>query len=108
MRVLMTGHNGYLGSVMAPELRSAGHEVTGLDTFFFEGWTLGDDQDAIPALRKDVRDIQAADLQGFDAVGHLAALCNDPVGDLHAKWTYEINHLSGPRWPRSAPGAVSS
>ena len=92
MRVLMTGHNGYLGSVMAPELRSAGHEVTGLDTFFFEGCTLGDDQDAIPALRKDVRDIQAADLQGFDAVVHLAALCNDPVGDLHAEWTYEINH----------------
>jgi len=92
MRVLMTGHNGYLGSVMAPELRSAGHEVTGLDTFFFEGCTLGDDQDAIPALRKDVRDIQAADLQGFDAVVHLAALCNDPLGDLHAEWTYEINH----------------
>jgi nucleoside-diphosphate-sugar epimerase len=92
MRVLMTGHNGYLGSVMAPELRSAGHEVTGLDSFFFEGCTLGDDQDAIPALRKDVRDIQAADLQGFDAVVHLAALCNDPLGDLHAEWTYEINH----------------
>jgi len=92
MRVLMTGHNGYLGSVMAPELRSAGHEVTGLDTFFFEGCTLGDDQDATPALRKDVRDIQAADLQGFDAVVHLAALCNDPLGDLHAEWTYEINH----------------
>jgi len=92
MRVLITGHNGYLGSVMAPELRSAGHEVTGLDTFFFEGCTLGDDQDAIPALRKDVRDIQAADLQGFDAVVHLAALCNDPLGDLHAEWTYEINH----------------
>ena len=92
MRVLMTGHNGYLGSVMAPELRSAGHEVTGLDTFFFEGCTLGDDQDAIPALRKDVRDIQAADLRGFDAVVHLAALCNDPLGDLHAEWTYEINH----------------
>jgi nucleoside-diphosphate-sugar epimerase len=88
----MTGHNGYLGSVMAPELRSAGHEVTGLDTFFFEGCTLGDDQDAIPALRKDVRDIQVADLQGFDAVVHLAALCNDPLGDLHAEWTYEINH----------------
>ena len=92
MRVLITGHNGYLGSVMAPELRSAGHEVTGLDTFFFEGCTLGDDQDATPALRKDVRDIQAADLQGFDAVVHLAALCNDPLGDLHAEWTYEINH----------------
>lgn len=92
MRVLMTGHNGYIGSVMAPELRSAGHEVTGLDTFFFEECTLGDDQGAIPAIRKDVRDIHVADLQGFDAVVHLAALCNDPLGDLHAAWTYEINH----------------
>ena len=92
MRVLVTGHNGYIGSVMVPELRAAGHEVVGLDTFFFEDCTLTNDRESIPAIRKDIREVGVADLQGLDAVIHLAALCNDPLGDLHAGWTEDINH----------------
>ena len=57
MRVLVTGHNGYIGSVMVPELRAAGHEVVGLDTFFFEDCTLTNDRESIPAIRKDIREV---------------------------------------------------
>lgn len=91
MRVLVTGHNGYIGSVMVPELLGAGHDVTGLDTFFFSDCTLADGSAMIQATRKDIRDVQAADLQGLDAIVHLAALCNDPLGDLHPEWTVDIN-----------------
>ncbi len=97
MRVLVTGHNGYLGSVMVPVLTSVGHEVVGLDTFFFEECLLGDDSDQTPNLRKDVRDVAVSDLRGFEAVVHLAALCNDPLGDLNPDWTYDINHRASVR-----------
>jgi nucleoside-diphosphate-sugar epimerase len=93
MRVLLTGHNGYIGSVMVPVLQAAGHAVVGLDTFFFEDCSLGaEDSEPVPVLRKDIRDIKVSDLEGFDAIAHLAALCNDPLGDLHPEWTHEINH----------------
>lgn len=93
MRILLTGHNGYIGSVMLPILRAAGHEVVGCDTFFYGDCTLGDDpQSDEVALHKDVRDLTEADLDGFDTVVHLAALSNDPLGDLDANWTYDINH----------------
>jgi nucleoside-diphosphate-sugar epimerase len=92
MRVVVTGHNGYIGSVMVAFLRAAGHEVVGLDTFFFEDCVLGEDGGHVPTIRRDIRDVTVSDLGGFDAVVHLAALCNDPLGDLNPDWTYDINH----------------
>lgn len=97
MRILMTGHDGYIGSVMAPYLANAGHEVVGLDAFLYEGCTLGDEPAAFPAIRKDLRDVGERDLEGFDAVVHLAALCNDPLGNLDPANTYEVNHLASVR-----------
>ena len=92
MNVLVTGHHGYIGSVLVAALVDAGHGVTGLDTFFFEGCTLGDDETRVPEIRKDIRDVTVDDLRGFDAVMHLAAVSNDPVGHLDPRTTYEINH----------------
>jgi nucleoside-diphosphate-sugar epimerase len=91
MRVLITGHNGYLGSVMVEVLQSLGHEVVGLDTFFFGDCGDGTIDDT-PAIRKDLRDLAASDLTGVEAVIHLAALSNDPLGDLDPAWTFDINH----------------
>jgi nucleoside-diphosphate-sugar epimerase len=91
VKVLVTGHHGYIGSVLAPLLRGVGHEVVGLDTFFYRGCDFGDGAEFEPALRHDVRDARPADLEGFDAIVHLAALSNDPLGDLNSDWTYEIN-----------------
>jgi len=97
MRVLITGHNGYIGSVLAPMVQAAGHEVVGLDTFLFEGGTFGYDDGAIESLRMDLRDLQVEDLRGFDAVMHLAALSNDPLGDVNPQITYDINHIGSVR-----------
>src|SRR5580658_9372987 len=102
MKVLVTGHNGYIGSVMVPILRAAGHQVTGMDSFLFEGCTLGPDSAPVPALRMDIRDAEQKDLCGFDAVIHLAALCNDPLGNLIPGITYDINHLASVRLARLA------
>jgi nucleoside-diphosphate-sugar epimerase len=92
MRVLVTGHRGYIGTVMVPMLIKAGHSVVGLDTHFYEQGTFGNSMDYIPEIRKDLRDVETADLKGFDAIIHLAALSNDPLGDLNPDLTYEINH----------------
>jgi nucleoside-diphosphate-sugar epimerase len=91
-RVLITGHNGYIGSVMAPLLARAGYSVVGLDTGYFDACTLVADAVRVPAIQKDIRDITADDLRGFDAVIHLAALSNDPIGNLDADWTRQINY----------------
>lgn len=91
MRVLLTGHHGYIGTVMAEKLLEAGHTVTGLDADFFEDCILGSTARSIPSIKKDIRDVALADLLGFDAVIHLAALSNDPLGDLKKDWTYDIN-----------------
>lgn len=102
MRLLVTGHNGYIGSVMVPVLQAAGHDVVGLDTFFFDDCVLGEEPDLIPCIRKDIRDITVSDLKGFEAVAHLAALCNDPLGDLNPDWTYDINHHASVHLARMA------
>ena len=91
MRILVTGHHGYIGSVLGPILQAAGHDVVGLDTFFYRGCDFGERHELEPVLARDIRDATARDLEGFDAVVHLAALSNDPLGDLNAAWTYEIN-----------------
>ncbi len=95
MRVLVTGHNGYIGAIMLRVLRANGHEVVGQDTFYFEDCTLGEEEEeSVPSIRKDVRDLTVEDLESFDAVVHLAALSNDPLGEVNTDWTYEINHLA--------------
>ena len=91
MRVLVTGHHGYIGSVLAQILQDAGHDVVGLDTFYYRGCDLLDDSSLSPALALDLRDVTADRLRGFEAIVHLAALSNDPIGDLDAGWTYSIN-----------------
>jgi nucleoside-diphosphate-sugar epimerase len=92
MKVLLTGHHGYIGSIVAEVLRDAGHEVTGLDTLYYEGCDLGDPPDGeIPTLQADLRDIRPEQLTGFDAVAHFAALSNDPIGDLNPELTRDIN-----------------
>jgi nucleoside-diphosphate-sugar epimerase len=105
LRVLVTGHNGYIGSVLAPRLEQAGHEVVGLDSDIFAACTFGTDVADIEGLQKDVRDIEPEDLVGFDAVVHLAAVCNDPVGDLNPQATYDINHLASVRVAEAAKAA---
>lgn len=97
MRILMTGHKGYIGAVAGPLLRSSGHEVVGLDTDLFAGCEFGEPAPNIPEVRKDIRDLTQADLEGFDAVVHLAALSNDPLGNLDADLTYDINHRASVR-----------
>lgn len=96
-RVLVTGHRGYLGSVMAPHLVREGFDVVGLDTGYFDECTLVPGDDTIPSIDKDVRDVAAEDLAGFDAVVHLAALSNDPIGNLDQGWTTDINHRASVR-----------
>jgi nucleoside-diphosphate-sugar epimerase len=91
MNVLVTGHHGYIGSVTAPFLRAAGHDVVGLDTFFYDGCNLTSGVE-LPHVRLDVRDVTADHLKGYDAVVHLAALSNDPLGDMRPELTFEINY----------------
>jgi nucleoside-diphosphate-sugar epimerase len=105
MKVLVTGHDGYIGSVMTPLLAAAGHELVGLDTGLFRASTLGDEAPPIPTLAKDVRDVAAEDLEGFDAVIHLAAISNDPVGNLDPELTYDVNHRASVRLAESAKRA---
>jgi nucleoside-diphosphate-sugar epimerase len=96
VRILLTGHDGYIGTVMSPMLTAAGHEVVGLDSFLFGGCGFGGNVE-IPSILMDVRDVQLPLLKGFDAVVHLAAICNDPVGNLDPSCTYAINHEASVR-----------
>ncbi|HLU45709.1 MAG TPA: SDR family oxidoreductase [Natronosporangium sp.] len=92
MRVLVTGHQGYLGTVLVPMLTAAGHDVVGLDVGWYADGTLGPAPAEIKSYRVDLRDVTEEHCAGFDAVVHLAAICNDPIGNLDPELTYEINH----------------
>jgi nucleoside-diphosphate-sugar epimerase len=105
MRVLVTGHLGYIGVELVPMARAAGHQVTGLDAGFFDGCDFGAPPDVVPSIDADLRDVTPAQLEGFDAVLHLAALSNDPLGDLNPDITYEINHRASVRLARAAKEA---
>jgi nucleoside-diphosphate-sugar epimerase len=104
MRVLVTGHKGYIGTVLVPMLMAAGHDVVGLDSDLYGQCTFGreDGIQAIPELNKDIRDVEPFDLEGFEAVIHLAALSNDPLGNLNPALTYEINHAASVRLAKLA------
>ena len=104
MRVLITGHLGYIGSVMAPTLRQAGHEVVGLDSGFFRTHPLGEVEE-IPELKMDLRDVSPSDVDGFDAVIHLAGLSNDPLGWLDPGLTHRINFQGSVRLAMAAKQA---
>jgi len=97
MRVLLTGHKGYIGAVMLPVLQRAGHEVVGLDSDLYRNSTYGELHQDIPELIKDVRDVEKSDLEGIEAIVHLAGLSNDVLGDLNPELTYEINHHASVR-----------
>jgi nucleoside-diphosphate-sugar epimerase len=99
MRVMVTGHLGYIGTVMVPLLLRSGHDVIGLDSNLYENCTFEAGGSIAPVLhiRKDVRDVVRTDLEGIDAIIHLAALSNDPLGNLRPTLTYDINHRGSVR-----------
>jgi nucleoside-diphosphate-sugar epimerase len=105
MKVLLTGHKGYIGAVAIPLLQAAGHEVIGLDIGLFDGCDFGAGPHVIPELNRDLRDVTPGDLEGLDAVVHLAALSNDPLGNLDSHLTYDINHLASVNLAKSAKAA---
>lgn len=97
MRVMITGHKGYIGTVMIPIFQAAGHEVVGLDSDLYRNSTYGDGLPVVKELIKDIRDIEKEDLRGVDAIVHLAGLSNDLLGDLNPDLTYAINHHASVR-----------
>ena len=97
MKILVTGHDGYIGTVLTPILMAQGHDVVGLDSHLYQRCTFGRQVPQIQEIRKDIRDVESADFVGFDAVIHLAALSNDPLGNLNSELTDEINHRASVR-----------
>ena len=97
MKVLVTGSNGYIGTVLMPLLLKEGINARGIDADLYAGCTYGMSFPEFSFIRKDIRDIEVADLGGYEAVIHLAALSNDPLGDLNPTLTFEINHKASVR-----------
>ena len=105
MRILVTGHHGYIGSITSSVLAAAGNDVVGLDTFFYSGCDFAASECPVPSITADVRDLGAEQLSGYDAIVHLAALSNDPLGDLDPSLTDEINFRASLSLARSAKQA---
>jgi nucleoside-diphosphate-sugar epimerase len=97
MKVLVTGHDGYIGAILVPLLQRAGHEVVGLDSYWFEGCTFGESSQDVQSIRVDLRESKLDHLKGFDVVMHLAGISNDPMANLNPDCTFEINHRSSVR-----------
>ncbi len=108
VRVLITGHDGYIGTVLTPMVTAAGHDVVGMDTGLYAESVFGPQPPAVSTINRDIRDVAADDLAGVDAVIHLAAISNDPVGDLDPDITYEVNHRASVRLARAAKDAGAS
>ncbi len=102
MRVLVTGHRGYIGAILVPVFQAAGHDVVGLDTDLYRDCTFGDPSavPTVPEIDADLRDVRLEQLDGIEAIVHLAALSNDPLGDLDATLTFDVNHLASVRLAR--------
>lgn len=105
MRVLVTGHNGYIGTILVPMLQAHGHEVVGLDTDYFRSCLFTGAVPAIEGIAKDIRDVEAGDVAGFDAIIHLAGLSNDPLGDYRPHLTVDINETAAVKLARLAKAA---
>jgi nucleoside-diphosphate-sugar epimerase len=103
MRVMVTGHRGYIGTVLVDRIKQAGHAVIGVDTELYEDCTFGSKKKVrIATTNKDIRELSPADLEGIDAIAHLAGICNDPLGDLLPETTYDINHAATVRLAKIA------
>ncbi|MFQ5869975.1 MAG: NAD-dependent epimerase/dehydratase family protein [Candidatus Zixiibacteriota bacterium] len=102
MHLLVTGHQGYIGTVLVRMLLAEGHEVVGLDTNLFKDCTFCGGIVEVPSIDKDIRNVEASDLEGFDAVLHLAGLSNDPLGDLNPELTCQINYKASVRLAKLA------
>ncbi len=109
MRILVTGHDGYIGQILVPMLLDAGHEVHGLDSFLFESCALrtvgGAGPEPTRVIRADVRNVTPAMLEGIDTVIHLAAVSNDPLGNLNPACTFDVNHRATTRLAQLAKAA---
>lgn len=105
MKVLVTGHNGYIGAILMPMLRAEGFDVAGIDSDLYAACDFGGTPPEVPSTVKDVRDLTQADLTGYHAVLHLAGLSNDPLGNLNPELTSEINHRATVKLARLAKAA---
>jgi len=94
---MVTGHKGYIGAVLMPMLVAEGYDVVGYDSDLYSRCTFGDEPAAVPEIVKDIRDAELGDFEGVDAVIHLAALSNDPLGNINPALTYAVNYEASVR-----------